>query len=231
MSAVPRRRKRITNREPHLRRPGREGDVEADRAGPDHQDTALCGLGQTANGLSTGDISATIRRPHSRSARGAGVCPSLVRAPARALPGRRGRARVRLVGAAVRRGWRAHRNRNPFASVCAHVLPRLRGQVPPRQPRQAVAIRGVKRSWAEQGSRFSSPPCRTTRKTPAARSPSWRPARRPVCAYFLARLGYRPRCSSRVSRWHAGAGVPPTGCAAGMAREIRMIERLGVDIS
>ena len=221
---------------------GEEGDVEKlIELGKTIKDTALCGLGQTA----PNPVLSTIRYfrdeydAHIREKRcPAGVCPSLVRAPCQSacpagvdVPGF-----VSLVGEKrYAEALALHRNRNPFASVCARVCFHAcedkcrRGSLD-----EAVAIRGVKRFMAEQEVTVQLPSVQDNEEN----------ARRKIaiigagpaglsCAYFLARLGYRPKVFEAESQ---PGGMLVQAIPAyrlprqELAREIRMIERLGVDI-
>ncbi len=168
----------------------------------------------------------------------AGVCPALVRAPCQsACP-----ASVDVPGfvslIAEKRYAEAlalHRDRNPFASVCARVCFHTcedkcrRGSLD-----EAVAIRGVKRFMAEQEVTVQLPDVRDSEEN----------AKRKVaivgagpaglsCGYFLARLGYKPKIFEAEPR---PGGMLMQAIPAyrlpreELAREIRMIERLGVDI-
>ncbi len=221
---------------------GEEGDIEKlITLGQIIKDTALCGLGQTAPNpvLSTiryfrHEYEAHIRDKHCE----AGVCPALVRAPCQsACP-----ASVDVPGfvslIAEKRYAEAlalHRDRNPFASVCARVCFHTcedkcrRGSLD-----EAVAIRGVKRFMAEQEVTVQLPDVRDSEEN----------AKRKVaivgagpaglsCGYFLARLGYKPKIFEAEPR---PGGMLMQAIPAyrlpreELAREIRMIERLGVDI-
>ncbi len=221
---------------------GREGDIEKlIELGGIIKDASLCGLGQTAPNpvLSTiryfrEEYEAHIRDRHCP----AGVCPALVRAPCQSacpagvdIPGF-----VSLIGEKrYAEALALHRERNPFASVCARVCFHTcedkcrRGTLD-----EAVAIRGLKRFMAEQEVVVSLPDVRDSEENgkrkiaivgagPAGLS----------CAYFLARLGYRPRVFEAEPR---PGGMLVQAIPAyrlpreELAREVRMIERLGVDI-
>ena len=222
-----------------------EGEMEdIDRLielGTQIKETALCGLGQTA----PNPVLSTIRHfrdeyeEHIRDRHcAAGVCPGLVRAPCESacpagvdVPGF-----VALVG--ERRYAEAlalHRNRNPFAAVCARVcFHTCEDHCRRASLDDPVAIRGVKRYMVDQEVVIQLPTVRenaenATRKVaivgagPAGLS----------CAYFLARLGYRPTVFEGESR--PGGMLVQTIPAyrlprETLAREIRMIEQLGVDI-
>ena len=205
------------------------------------RDTALCGLGQTAANpvLSTirhfrHEYEAHIRQKHCE----AGVCPALVRAPCQSacparvdVPGF-----VSLVGEKrYTEALRLHRERNPFASVCARVcFHTCEDKCRRASLDNAVSIRGVKRYMVDQELKLQVPEIRENREN----------ARRKVaivgagpaglsCAYFLARLGYKPRVFEAEPR--PGGMLVQTIPAYRLprellAREIRMIERMGVEI-
>jgi NADH-quinone oxidoreductase subunit F len=205
------------------------------------KDASLCGLGQTA----PNPVLSTLRHfrheyvAHIRDKQcEAGVCPGLVRAPCQSacpagvdIPGF-----VALVGEKrYAEALRLHRERNPFAAICARVCfhtceDRCR-RVSMDSP---VSVRGVKRFMVDQEITIQRPECRenaanAARKVvivgagPAGLS----------CAYFLARLGYRPLVLESEPR---PGGMLVQAIPAYrlprelMAREIRMIESLGVEI-
>ena len=205
------------------------------------KDASLCGLGQTA----PNPVLSTLRHfrheyvAHIRDKQcEAGVCPGLVRAPCQSacpagvdIPGF-----VALVGEKrYAEALRLHRERNPFAAICARVCfhtceDRCR-RVSMDSP---VSVRGVKRFMVDQEITIQRPECRenaanAARKVvivgagPAGLS----------CAYFLARLGYRPVVLESEPR---PGGMLVQAIPAYrlprelMAREIRMIESLGVEI-
>jgi NADH-quinone oxidoreductase subunit F len=180
---------------------GEEGDVERlIDLGGQIRDTALCGLGQSAPNpvLSTiryfrHEYDAHIRDKHC----GAGVCGRITRAPCQSacpagvdVPGF-----VALV--AEKRYTEAaalHRERNPFASICSRVcFHACEGKCRRASLDEPVSIRAVKRFMAD------------AEKTPALPKivANETNARRRIaivgagpaglsCAYFLARLGYKP---------------------------------------
>ena len=205
------------------------------------KDTSLCGLGQTA----PNPVLSTIRHfrheyeAHIREKQcEAGVCPGLVRAPCQSacpagvdVPGF-----VSLVG--ERRYAEAlslHRERNPFAAICARVcFHTCEDHCRRASLDDPVAIRAVKRFMVDQEVTVQLPqvlesPENAKRKVavvgagPAGLS----------CAYFLARLGYRPVVFESEVR--PGGMLVQTIPAyrlprETLAREIRMIEHLGVEI-
>jgi len=221
---------------------GREGDIERlIELGTHIQDTALCGLGQTA----PNPVMSTIRHfrheyeHHIRDRHcDAGVCPELVRAPCQSacpaavdVPGF-----VALIGEGrLAEALKLHRERNPFAAVCARVCFHTCEDHCRRSTLDdPVSIRGVKRFMVDREVVIQTPECREDPEN----------ARRKVaivgagpaglsCAYFLARLGYRPDVYE--------ASVRPGGMLVQtipayrlpretLAKEIRMIESLGAAI-
>jgi NADH-quinone oxidoreductase subunit F len=221
---------------------GEEGDIERlEELGAKIKDTALCGLGQTA----PNPVLSTIRHfrdeyvAHIRDKQcPAGVCTSLLRAPCQSgcparvdIPGF-----VSLVGEKrYAEALRLHRERNPFASVCARVcFHTCEDKCRRATLDEAVSIRGLKRFMVEQEVTVQLPEMRDDEKN----------ARRKIaiigagpaglsCAYFMARLGYRPKVFEAEHR--PGGMLVQTIPAYRMpreevAREVRMIERLGVDI-
>ncbi len=202
---------------------------------------SLCGLGQTAPNpvLSTirhfrEEYVEHIRDKHCR----AGVCASLVRAPCQTacpagvdIPGF-----VSLVGEKrYEEALRLHRERNPLASVCARVCFHTCEEKCRRSTLDTpVSIRGVKRFMVEQETKMTLPEVRENEENaqkkiavigagPAGLS----------CAYFLARLGYRPTILEKEAR--PGGMLVQTIPAYRLPREtlaleIRMIENMGVTI-
>jgi NADH-quinone oxidoreductase subunit F len=221
---------------------GEEADVERlIELGDMIKDTSLCGLGQTAPNpvLSTirhfgHEYIEHIRDKHCR----AGVCPSLVYAPcSSACP-----ANVDIPGyislVAEKRyaeALRLHRERNPLAAVCSRVCFHTCEDKCRRSTLDApVSIRGIKRFMVDQEVTVQLPEVRDNPRNakrkiaivgagPAGLS----------CAYFLARLGYRPTIFEAEPR---PGGMLIQAIPAYrlpreiVAREIRMIENLGVDI-
>jgi len=202
---------------------------------------SLCGLGQTAPNpvLSTirhfrEEYVEHIRDRHCR----AGVCPSLVRAPCQTacpagvdIPGF-----VSLVGEKrYDEALRLHRNRNPFASVCARVCFHTCEEKCRRSTLDTpVSIRGIKRFMVDQENDMQLPEIRENAENakkkiaiigggPAGIS----------CAFFLARLGYKPVVFEKEPR---PGGMLVQAIPAyrlpreTLAREIRMVENMGVKI-
>lgn len=205
------------------------------------KDTALCGLGQTA----PNPVLSTLRHfrdeyeTHINSKRcDAGVCAGLVRAPCQsACP-----ANVDIPGfvalVAEKRyaeALRLHRERNPFAAVCARVCPHpCESKCRRATLDDPVNIRGIKRFMVDQEITIQLPEINENSENakrkiaiigagPAGLS----------CAYFLARLGYKPvifeaehRPGGMLSQTIPAYRLPREI----LAREIRMIENMGVEI-
>ena len=221
---------------------GEEDDVERlIDLGEMIKDTSLCGLGQTAPNpvLSTirhfgHEYVEHIRDKHCR----AGVCPALVNAPCSSacpanvdIPGY-----ISLVGEKrYAEALRLHRERNPFAAVCSRVCFHTCEDKCRRATIDApVSIRGIKRFMVDQEVTIQLPEVRENAFNakqkiaiigagPAGLS----------CAYFLARLGYRPKIFESEPR---PGGMLVQAIPAYrlpreiVAREVRMIERMGVEI-
>ena len=202
---------------------------------------SLCGLGQTAPNpvLSTirhfrHEYEEHIRDHHCQ----AGVCPGLVRAPCLSacpvgvdVPGF-----VALVGEKrYAEALRLHREKNPFASVCARVcFHTCEDKCRRASLDEPVSIRGVKRFMVDQ---------EVTIQVPEVRENAANAARRIAiigagpaglsCAYFLARLGYKPTVFESEPR---PGGMLVQAIPAyrlpreELAREVRMIEHLGVNL-
>ena len=221
---------------------GEEGDIEKlITLGNQIKETALCGLGKTA----ANPVLSTIRHfrveyeEHIREKKcRAGVCAGLVRAPCQSacpasvdVPGF-----VSLVGEKrYAEALKLHRERNPFAAACARICFHSCEEHCRRSSLdKSLAIRGIKRFMVEQEMIIQVPEVKENavnaqRKIaiigagPAGLS----------CAYFLARLGYKPVVFESAPR--PGGMMAQTIPAYRLpreilAREIRMIERLGVDI-
>lgn len=209
--------------------------------GTEIKETALCGLGQTAPNpvLSTirhfrGEYEEHIRDRHCE----AGVCPSLVRAPCQSacpagvdVPGF-----VSLVGEKrYAEALQLHRERNPFAAVCARVCFHTCEEKCRRQSLDAsVAIRAVKRHMVDQEVVVQLPEVRENEANAARKVAIVGAGPAGLsCAYFLARLGYRPEVFEAMPR---PGGMLVQAIPAyrlpreTIAREIRMIENLGVTI-
>ncbi|MBN2509765.1 MAG: FAD-dependent oxidoreductase [Spirochaetales bacterium] len=209
--------------------------------GRDIQDTALCGLGQTA----PNPVLSTLR--HFRNEYlahivdkkcPAGVCPEIVRAPCQSacpagvdIPGF-----VALTGEGrYAEALALHRNRNPFAAVCARVcFHTCEDRCRRSTIDEPVNIRGIKRFLADQEVVLQAPESRENPENAKKKiaiiggGPSGL-----SCGYFLARLGYRPVIFEALER--PGGMLNQTIPAYRLpreilAREIRLIEGMGVKI-
>ena len=205
------------------------------------KEASLCGLGQTA----PNPVLSTIRNfreeyvQHIRDRHcAAGVCPSLVLAPClSACP-----AGVHVPGfvSLVAEGryaeaLRLHRERNPFAAVCARVcFHTCEDHCRRASLDSAVSIRGVKRFMVDQEVIIQKPEVRENAANAARRIAivGAGPAGL-TCAYFLARMGYKPVIFESEPR---PGGMLVQAIPAyrlpreTLAREVRMIESLGVEI-
>jgi NADH-quinone oxidoreductase subunit F len=221
---------------------GKEGDIEKlEELGHWIRKTSLCGLGQSA----PNPVLSTIRyfrheyESHIKENKcPSGVCTHIVRAPCQSacpanvdVPGFVSLAGEKRYAEALK----LHRDRNPFAAVCARVcfhsceIKCRRSTID-----EPVSIRGVKRYMADQEITVQLPEMRENQEN----------AKRKVaivgagpaglsCAYFLARLGYKPKIFEAEHR--PGGMLVQTIPAYRLpreilAREIRMIENMGVDI-
>lgn len=221
---------------------GEEADIERlIELGNRIKDTALCGLGQTA----PNPVLSTIRHfrdeyiEHIRDQHcSAGVCQELVRAPCQNacpagvdVPGF-----VSLIGEKrYSEALRLHRERNPFASVCARVcFHPCEDKCRRSTLDEPLAIRGLKRFMVDQEVTIQLPEIRESEEN----------ARRTIaiigsgpaglsCGYFLARLGYRPKVfeSQQEPGGMLVQAIPAYRLPREvLSREIRMIQRLGVDM-
>jgi NADH-quinone oxidoreductase subunit F len=221
---------------------GRMSDLDLlEELGKQVRDTSLCGLGQTA----PNPVLSTLR--HFREEYishiidkhcTAGVCPDLVLAPCNSacpanvnIPGF-----ISLVGEErYAEALRLHRNRNPFAAACARVCFHTCEDKCRRSTLDApVAIRGIKRYMVDQEIVAQIPEVRENKEN----------AKRKIaiigagpsglsCAYFLARLGYRPTVFEAAAR--PGGMLVQTIPEYRMpkelvAREVRMIQSVGVNL-
>ncbi len=184
---------------------GEEGDIERlIELGQIIKDTSLCGLGQTAPNPVLSNIryfrEEFVEHIRDKKCR-AGVCADLVRAPCQnACP-----AGVDIPGFVSLTGekrypeaLRLHRERNPFVAVCARVcFHPCESKCRRSTLDEPLSVRAVKRYLADQEKEFEAPAPADSMATAAAN------AKRKVavigagpaglsCAYFLARLGYRP---------------------------------------
>lgn len=221
---------------------GKETDIDLlIELGEQIKDTSLCGLGQTAPNpvLSTirhfrNEYEAHIKNNHCE----AGVCHGLVRAPCQSscpahvdIPGF-----VSLIGEKrYAEALKLHRERNPFAAICARVCFHVCEDKCRRSTiDEAVSIRALKRFMVDQEITIQLPEIRenplNAKKKIAIIGAG--PAGL-TCGYFLARLGYKPKVFESEPR--PGGMLVQTIPAYRLpreilAREIRMIENLGVDI-
>ena len=221
---------------------GEEEDVERlIELGEMIKDSSLCGLGQTA----PNPVLSTIRHfgneyiEHIRDKRcRAGVCAALVNAPCSSacparvdIPGY-----VSLVGEKrYAEALRLHRERNPFAAICSRVCFHTCEEKCRRTTVDApVSIRSIKRFMVDQEVTIQLPEVRENDRN-AARSIAIVGAG-PAglsCAYFLARLGYRPKVYESEPRpgGMLVQAIPSYRLPREIvAREVRMVESLGVDI-
>ncbi|HKJ89527.1 MAG TPA: NADH-ubiquinone oxidoreductase-F iron-sulfur binding region domain-containing protein [Oceanipulchritudo sp.] len=205
------------------------------------KDTSLCGLGQSAPNpvLSTirhfrEEYEEHIKHKFCR----AGVCAALVRAPCQCgcpanvdVPGFVSLTGERRYAEALK----LHRERNPFAAICARVCFHTCESMCRRASLdEPVSIRGIKRFMVDQ---------EVTLQVPEVRENEANASRRIAivgagpaglsCACFLARLGYRPVIFEAEAR--PGGMLVQTIPAYRLpretvAREIRMIEQMGVEI-
>jgi len=221
---------------------GEEGDIERlISLGEQISATALCGLGQTAPNpvLSTirhfrHEYEAHIRDKHCE----AGVCATMYEArctnacPADVdVPGF-----VSLVGEKrFDEALKLHRERNPLASICGRVcFHPCESKCQRAGLDGAVAIRGVKRFMTEQETAAQLPSVLVNDENAARKvavvgaGPSGL-----SCAYFLARLGYKPTIleSEKSAGGMLVQAIPAYRLPREeLGREISMIEQMGVTI-
>lgn len=224
---------------------GRGGYEDIDRLielGTEIKETALCGLGQTAPNpvLSTIGHFRCEYEEHIRDRHcAAGVCPALVRAPCQSacpagvdVPGFVSLVSEKRYAEALQ----LHRERNPFAAVCARVCFHTCEEKCRRQTLdESVAIRAVKRHMVDQEVVVQLPEIRENETNAARRIAIVGAGPAGLsCSYFLARLGYRPEVFEAMPR---PGGMLVQAIPAyrlpreTLAREIRMIENLGVTIT
>jgi NADH-quinone oxidoreductase subunit F len=205
------------------------------------KDSSLCGLGQTA----PNPVLSTIRHfgheyiEHIRDRRcRAGVCAALVSAPCTSacpanvdIPGYVSLVSEKRYAEALK----LHRDRNPFAAICSRVCFHTCEDKCRRSTLDdPVSIRGIKRFMVDQEVTIQLPeirenPQNAKRKIaivgagPAGLS----------CAYFLARLGYRPTVYEGEPRpgGMLVQSIPAYRLPRELvAREVRMVENMGVEI-
>jgi NADH-quinone oxidoreductase subunit F len=221
---------------------GEEGDIERlVSLGETIKDSALCGLGQTA----PNPVLSFIRffrdefvehiRDHKCRA---GVCAELVRAPCQnACP-----AGVDIPGFVSLTGekryveaLRLHRERNPFVAVCARVcFHPCEGKCCRATLDEPLSVRSVKRFLADQEVGFQIPAAigngdNAKRKVAVVGAgPSGL-----SCAYFLARLGYKPTVFEAEDKPGGMLlqAIPAYRLPRDiLAREIRGIAEMGVTV-
>ena len=221
---------------------GEEGDIEKlEELGKVIKDTALCGLGQTAPNPVLSNLryfrhefEAHIRDHYCE----AGVCSTMFTAkcsnacPASVnVPGF-----ISLIGEKrFDEALRLHRERNPLASICGRVcFHACENKCQRSTMDEPVAIRSLKRFMTEQ---------ETTPQLPEIRQDAVNAAKKIAiigggpaglsCAYFLARLGYRPTIFEKEDRL---GGMLVQAIPAyrlpreELDREIKMITDLGVTV-
>ena len=222
-----------------------EGEMEdiarLEKLGAFIKEASLCGLGQTA----PNPVLSTIRHfreeyvQHIRDKHcAAGVCPALVLAPCLSacpagvfVPGF-----VSLTGEGrYAEALKLHRERNPFAAVCARVcFHTCEDHCRRASLDESVAIRSVKRFMVDQEVTIQKPEVRESAANAARKVAivGAGPAGL-TCAYFLARLDYKPVVFESEAR---PGGMLVQAIPAyrlpreTLAREIRMIESLGAEI-
>ncbi len=221
---------------------GQEGDIEAlEDLGTIIKDTALCGLGQTA----ANPVLSTIRHfRHEYEAHikdhycEAGVCSTMFTARCtNACP-----ASVNVPGFVSLIGEKRfdealilHRERNPLASICGRVCFHpceskcQRGSLD-----EAVAIRSLKRFMTEQETEARLPEVHENAENAARKIAVVGSGPAGLsCAYFLARLGYKPTVFEKEP---SPGGMLVQAIPAyrlpreELGREISMIEAMGVTI-
>jgi NADH-quinone oxidoreductase subunit F len=221
---------------------GEEGDIERlEDLGNIIKDTALCGLGQTAPNpvLSTirhfrHEYEAHIKDHHCE----AGVCASMFTArcsnacPADVnVPGF-----VSLVGEErFDEALKLHRERNPLASICGRVcFHPCESKCQRAGLDEAVAIRSLKRFMTEQETEVQVPEVRENAENAAKKVAVIGSGPAGLsCAYFLARLGYKPTIFEKEP---SPGGMLVQAIPAyrlpreELGREISMIESMGAKI-
>ncbi|MGI5940364.1 MAG: NADH-quinone oxidoreductase subunit NuoF [Thermoleophilia bacterium] len=222
---------------------GKEGDIELLlELGQTIEDTALCGLGQTAPKPVLSNIryfrkefEDHIKKHYCEAgicsamfvARCSNACPAAVNIP----------GFVSLIGEKrFDEALRLHRERNPLASICGRVCFHPCESKCQRAPLDdAVSIRALKRFMAEQETEPQLPEVRENAENaqkkiaiigagPAGLS----------CAYFLGRLGYKPTILEKepIPGGMLVQAIPTYRLPREeLNREISMIESIGVTIN
>jgi len=130
---------------------------------------------------------------------------------------------------------RLHRERNPFVQVCARVCYHpCEGKCRRSTLDEPLSIRGVKRYLAEQEEELAVPEIRANAANAARKVAVVGAGPAGLsCAYFLARLGYRPTVYEAEKQ--AGGmlvqAIPAYRLPRDVLdREIRMVKKMGVEI-
>ena len=205
------------------------------------KDTALCGLGQSAPNpvLSTirhfrEEYVAHIRDKHCE----AGVCPDLMRSPCQNTcpAGVNAPGYISLIGEErFGEALRLHRERNPLVGVCSRVCFHTCEQKCRRTTvDDAVAIRSLKRFMVEQESEVQLPEIRVSTENAARKVAIVGSGPAGLsCAYFLARLGYRPTVFEALNKpgGMLNQVIPEYRLPRNVIeRDVQVIEHLGVTI-
>ncbi len=221
---------------------GEEGDIERlEDLGNIIRDTALCGLGQTAPNpvLSTirhfrHEYEAHIKDHHCEAgvcatmftARCSNACPADVNVP----------GFVSLIGEKrFDEALKLHRERNPLASICGRVcFHPCESKCQRAGLDEAVAIRSLKRFMTEQETEVQVPEVRENAENAAKKVAVIGSGPAGLsCAYFLARLGYKPTIFEKEP---SPGGMLVQAIPAyrlpreELGREISMIESMGAKI-
>jgi NADH-quinone oxidoreductase subunit F len=221
---------------------GREGDIEKLlELGQTIKDTALCGLGQTAPNPVLSNIryfrkefEDHIRHHHCEAgvcssmfiARCSNACPASVNVP----------GFVSLIGEKrFDEALRLHRERNPLASICGRVcFHPCESKCQRASLDDPVAIRALKRFMTEQETEIQIP--RVLENEENAKRKIAIVGAGPAglsCAYFLARLGYKPTIFEKED---SPGGMLVQAIPAyrlpreELGREVSMIQSMGVTI-
>jgi NADH-quinone oxidoreductase subunit F len=226
---------------------GQEGDIEyLVELGEEIKRSALCGLGQTA----PNPVLSTIRyfrdeyEAHIRDKRcPAGVCQDLVYSPCQneCPAGQNVPAYVSLIGEGrFEEALEVILDRNPFPSVCGRVCDHpCESKCRRSQIDDPVAIRELKRFAADYMAAEGIPSAiydrlrvETDGQKPKVAIVGSGPAGL-SCAYFLARLGYRPTVFEKlpVAGGMLAVGIPEYRLPKDvLQRELEFIEKMGVEI-
>jgi NADH-quinone oxidoreductase subunit F len=218
---------------------GRDGDIEyLVELGNEIKRSSLCALGQTA----PNPVLATIRyfrdeyEAHIKDKRcPAGVCEQLVVAPCinECPAGMDVPSYVALIAEdRFEEALAVALNTNPFPSVCGRVCDhRCEAKCRRSQIDEPVAIRALKRFIGDHSGRRSMPPAEQNGQPKVAIIGSG-PAGL-SCAYFLARLGYRPTVFEKlaIAGGMLAVGIPEYRLPKQVvAQEIEAIKAMGVEV-